>query len=326
MAKYQIEYYKKKIILSGLFFLAIWLLLSNNSPFRVKYQELFPNTPRLEINLSNDFLIVLGIIFPFIFLIGMNLLIFFHYSNQVTKKSARRLLKMVMLLMIIFLFYITIDVATQPVEEPLVANSTSSTISTTFISTTTPIIINTTVLPTTTTLPQSSTVNTSSITPPQGLNELVSFLSQNMIYIVIVFGLIFVIINSMRPSVPSERKKLKKLLDSDPNIRKFKDKPREHIISSYLYASRILEELGANDDYSLTPIEFQNDVKNKFRNEENYWSQFPELTYWYEVARFSSENIPEKAVKEVNEAVNRLNKLVNKVFDNITTQNKKKSD
>ena len=56
MAKLQTEQYKKKIILSGLFFIALWVL-SNNSEFSVNYgKDLFPFFPQINFEPSNDLL------------------------------------------------------------------------------------------------------------------------------------------------------------------------------------------------------------------------------------------------------------------------------
>jgi hypothetical protein len=320
MATDQQEKNKKKLILSGLFFVSLWLFLSNSSPFRVKYQELFPDMPKIEVDLSNDIFTGFAILFPFLSLIALNLLIFFYYSNLITKKSTRRFLKILVIFVLLFFFYLILITTTDPITGPAPTNSTTTTITTTTTMETT-VIPSETSIPTTTT--ETEVFVPPSITPPSWLQFVVDFLAQNLLYIVVVIGVSYVIIKNMKPSVPYELKEAKKIVKSKYKELKFRDKPRKHIITSYLYASKILEKLGANNDFSLTPIEFSDDVKHKFKDRKSYWNELPELTYWYEVARFSDENIPDTAIKEVDDAIQRLHGIVNKIYNkNIENENK----
>ncbi|MFW9930407.1 MAG: hypothetical protein ACFFD1_13505 [Candidatus Thorarchaeota archaeon] len=217
-------------------------------------------------------------------------------------------------------FYVTISLANNPGPPPAV-NGTSSTISS-YISTI-PISTNQTItsnssLPSSSSTTQQYIPPTSSLNPPGGLNEIMNFLSQNFLYIVIIIGIFFVIVNNFRPTPPVEYSKKKKLVNSDFSLRKYDDAPRKHIIACYLQASKVFEKLGANSDFSLTPYEFVTEVESTFRSEERFWQKFPELTYWYEVARFSESEIPDKAVTEVNEAMDRLRDLIDKEINNST--------
>ena len=154
---------KRKIIFSFLFFVSLWFFLSNSSPFGVKYKELFPDFPKIEINLANDFLTGFAILFPFLTLIALNILIFFYYSNFISRKSSRRLLKIILILFLISVFYLTVTIPSRPMGETAPTNSTSTTIFTSNIENST---ISSNITGITVTTTQSSSPVPPTIVPP----------------------------------------------------------------------------------------------------------------------------------------------------------------
>lgn len=93
-----------------------------------------------------------------------------------------------------------------------------------------------------------------------------------------------------------------------------RDKNRESIITSYLRASAYLEQLGADKRFSLTPQEFEDNVKVHLRE---IWTKFPRITYFYELARFSEQPMSESALREFNDLIaefyNELNQYIQKI-------------
>ena len=67
------------------------------------------------------------------------------------------------------------------------------------------------------------------------------------------------------------------------------DPIRIRIMADYLKISQLLESKGINPDFSLTPVEFENETLINLQLNE-----FVKVTYYYELARFSKQPITEQ--------------------------------
>jgi len=71
---------------------------------------------------------------------------------------------------------------------------------------------------------------------------------------------------------------------------------RDTIIHSYNQMTRLLEEKGAENDDSMTPREFEEEITKKIPNAENFVSN---ITFLFEEARYSPHELEEKDREEV---------------------------
>lgn len=95
------------------------------------------------------------------------------------------------------------------------------------------------------------------------------------------------------------------------------DPYKNDIIHEYLKISSILESMGINPDFSLTPIEFDNETKNDLNIRE-----IETITYYYELARFSEEKITEEMYRHFHETLDEIYNAIHKTREQDDTENK----
>ena len=280
------KYFKRKsFFVIILFALALWILGSTQN---INYQVFHNSSPNISLirfsSYSLDFIAVLSCIILVLLLI---LLFFVSFNIQnyktsfitlvrKTRKSTtttihnRYFLFIVVSFIIVFAisYLINLNFPTSPVISPTNPISSTPTTSTPPLSTSRG--------SSTTTNPSAiSYIATScvapcnTISPPQVLFNLV-----NSYLIFILIGVFLLLIAILRFYTHTPNK-----VTSEPSAKISKlenqDKTRETIIAQYLKASAYLEQLGADQRFSLTPQEFEANIKQHMKE---IWSKFPKIT------------------------------------------------
>lgn len=113
----------------------------------------------------------------------------------------------------------------------------------------------------------------------------------NLIFVFIAGIVVLIVIFTSRNVIKHEDNGTDKPKKKEEFKRIF-DPVKNEIIEKYLRVSKYLEDRGINPDYSLTPIEFDTETKVKLKLKE-----FENITYYYELARFSENPFTEEDYK-----------------------------
>lgn len=317
----------KKItfLLIGIFTLVLWIMTSNNT-YETGFQKIIPDF-NIVISLENQFIFIIGVILPFLMAGGLLLLILIKYSNMIKSSYIRKGIKITTFLLILFGLYLL----STPMLEEIYGEEEEQGDTTTTATMTTSGFTNSTGTGSNSETTSTTTTTTTSTTPsvpvtrvgdaPEILVKITELLANYFVFVFVAIFFVLLFVLRMKPRTPIQdvRKRGKKAIDRI--YRHERDKPRKHIIARYLEASALLEQMGADRDYSLTPKEFENDVKTRFT--EDFWSKFPELTDWYEVARFSNEQIPDSIIQVIDEEMERIYQYMESFYEK--KKNKKNS-
>ena len=126
----------------------------------------------------------------------------------------------------------------------------------------------------------------------------------NLIFILIAASILVLILFSTRTVLKNEeiiKKKIKKV----ETVTRTYDPIKNDIIRDYLKMSEYLESKGIDPDFSLTPVEFDNDTRIKLKLKE-----FEIITYYYELSRFSEQPLSEEDYKTFQNYLDILYKKV----------------
>lgn len=296
--------YKKELGLYLAIFVLIYLLY-NNSYFVINPTNLIKPIINFQLGgLLNELLKDIFLIIPYLVFAAVLFYVIKHFANLIKDKNIRRILKAVSLFILVFgslsfAFYV-IQPQYKKADQQSPPNTSTSTLTSTNTTTTT----NTTSSSTT---PNNSTYPSHSITftPPSIVSlQIPDYFYQilNILSLFVILFVLFIFIRSFRPYLFRNTKwendqKTQKNLKNIENL----DLNRQTIIQEYLKLSKELEIKGINPDFSLTPVEFGNEAIFNLNIE-----QFKEITFYYELARFSNSPISTKELQEFKSLIDEI--------------------
>ena len=276
-----ISFLKKHHFYYILILLAIYLLFIG---FKTDKNLIFNIIPIFTFQLPESFknyFKTISIAFPYFMIVLLLIITLIYYSRFINTTKLKRTFQIVNLIIlgIILLMF-------APFSQALVPNFSGSTNIPSFQ----------TYVPGSTTS-QSSSSSSSSFSSESTTGVMINVSHQNfsnfnsgILNIFFLLVIIFILILLVRASKviiktsnkkPSPKKDRERKLVLDSTL-------KTTIIFEYLKLSRILESRGINPDFSLTPVEFENDTIYKLKLKE-----MNIITTYYELARFSSHTMTE---------------------------------
>ena len=259
-------------------FFTILILYSNASLNKVSFSS---GIQIFNFKLTGTTAIILQnviIILPYVVLFFLLIISFLYYSRFITGENRRRAFRFFLAIGFVFiLFYFLgphiFDYSSQTnSSSPIQFGNSTSTLTTATTSRTT-----------VSSESSISSSNNKNNDPLMQLNSLFAGL------IILFFLGILVSLFSIRTKLDS--KNTKDIPPSTQNFRSLEelDRFKNEIIVEYLKLSNILEKMGVNPDFSLTPIEFHDETQLNLN-----FKEFEIITYYYERARFSKNKITEE--------------------------------
>ena len=229
---------------------------------------------------TSNFLQNVIILLPYVVLLFLFIITFLYYSSFINGVNRRRVFRFFLLIAFIITFFYflgpqTFNQSSQTTSPtPILTNTTTSTLTTTTTSRTPA------------TFSESNPINTSN---NKNINQLMQFnfllASILTLFFLGILGLLFFIRTKLNSettkNIPNPKQNFKTLEELD----RFKNE----IIVEYLKLSNILEKMGVNPDFSLTPFEFHDETQLNLN-----FNEFEIITYYYERARFSQNKITEE--------------------------------
>ena len=268
--------------------------------FLLLYSNFFtPDTSIFNINpffqakiteLSSQNANTLIIYFPYLVIIGLVLYAVLRTARQLDHGVYRRTFRIALLgiaVIILFLSGSNPNVSNKglPFLSAVFSSSSSTSTSTSTSSSTSQVPVH----------------NYSSVTP------IGNFDAFNIILLLLVLAGFVLIFLVSRIVLNPIKKNIIMKSDNKQTMERY-DPLKSNIIAEYLKLSEILESKGINPDYSLTPVEFDAETQTNFVLKE-----FELITYYYEMARFSSTDISDHEYSIFQENLEKIYTAINKL-------------
>ena len=298
-------------------FVLLYLIFSDTYHFSrplSSFESLFSfQLTGLPYTLLRDLILIV----PYIVLLFILIMVFLHFSNLIKTRSIRRSLKFISLFLLLSgpIFLVNAIVNPPPIDYNISPQKTTTTNTTT----TTTTDVNTTY----STGSNSNTKTSSDINSKNGPstgsgNPLVVNPNINQgLFNILIFLALLLLLGFFIRSLQSTRNLDIGDKNLNSNLKEFsrQDSIREFIIREYLQLSQELEMKGINPDFSLTPMEFEDETVLNLNIDE-----IRKITFYYELARFSKRPITQAELedftailKDLYERLQLLNQNLDKI-------------
>lgn len=294
--------HKKELVLYSALFLLVYLLFNGS----YKITKPIGLNPIVQFQLTGLLASIIKVIFIFVpFVVAGILLIAvtLWFANFIRTPSLRRSLKIISIVILVGgLFVIGNDFFGAKPQPNNNINPGPTTTTSTATSTTTG--TNSSETNTNGTLSTSSGINSTipsfKSTNPLQVNTSLNKVLINILLLLAVIILSVFVIRSFRSSKSANFARKKKDTNTYKDLRE-KDANSEYIIKEYLQISEELESKGINPDYSLTPVEFENETVINLNVNE-----IQKITFYYEMARFSDNKISDQDLQMFKEYISHI--------------------
>jgi hypothetical protein len=293
---------KKEFFIYFFTFFLVFLIYSSES---LNSQSILSLKPLLRFKLDNflvDIIEIIAISIPYLIAIVLVISMIFYFSNLVKKPSIRKFLKLASLILIVIGLSVLSKELTggqSPQNLPITFTNESESFSSMPDDTVTVSSTNQNTNSKTITYVPESSQNTN-------VNNFLDF-NQDLVKFLIFFLAILFIFLFIRSSKTNRNIHHPANVDQSFNksIRK-NDSHRKFIIEEYLKISKLLEFNGINPDFSLTPVEFENETIKNLKITE-----IAKITYYYELARFSDISIESNEIEDFTFTIHEINRKIN---------------
>ena len=307
--------YKWELLLYITTFSLLYLIFNGTYTFSKPLSSFFSIFTFRLTGLPYTLLRDLILVAPYIVLIIILILVFLHFSNLIKARSIRRSLKFVSLFLLLSgpIFILSAIVNPPPIDRNNIfpqKSTTTTTTGTTNVTSTSFTELNST---STTSTNITSNTNSHSTNNPLVVNPNIN---QGLFNIIIFLALILLLGFFIRNLQTGKTLNGDGNNDQDSNLKQFQkqDAIRRFMITEYLKISQELESNGINPDFSLTPMEFEDETVLNLNIDE-----IRKITYYYELARFSNRPITNAELEDFTNILNDLYerlKILNQNLDN----------